>query len=153
MDLNKLTVTEAKEGLKEKQFSAVELTQACLDRMKVVEPKINAFVTVCEKEALQKAKEADTLLASGTDMPLLGIPLAIKDNFSTKGIRTTASSKVLDDYIPPYESTVTQKLLDAGAIVIGKANMDAWAHGSSTETSDYGATKNPWDTNRLPGGS
>ncbi len=153
MDLHKLTLKKAKEGLKQKKFSSVELTTACLQRIAQVEPKINAFVTICEKEALEQAKKADKELANGSDLPLLGIPLAVKDNFSTRGVRTTASSKVLDDYIPPYESTVTKKLWEAGAILLGKANMDAWAHGSSTETSDYGPTKNPWNTERLPGGS
>ncbi|MGH7203660.1 MAG: Asp-tRNA(Asn)/Glu-tRNA(Gln) amidotransferase subunit GatA, partial [Candidatus Levyibacteriota bacterium] len=98
-------------------------------------------------------KEADAQLAKGVDLPLLGIPLSVKDNFSTQGIRTTASSKVLDEYIPPYDATVVKKLKDAGMVLLGKTNMDAWAHGSSTETSDYGASRNPWNTDHLPGGS
>lgn len=157
MDLNELTITQAKEGLKTKQFSSVELTKACLERIKQVEPKINAFVTVTEKEALEQAKHADTLLASQGEtleaVPLFGIPISIKDNFCTKDVQTTASSKVLSKFIPPYDATVVKKLKDAGAVIIGKTNLDAWAHGSSTETSDYGATKNPWNTDFLPGGS
>ena len=153
MNLNQLTITEARDGLKNKKFSSFELTNACLERIKLVDPKINAFITVLEKEALEQAKNADEKIASGGVSPLLGIPISIKDNFCTKGIRTTAASKVLNDFIPPYDATVVKKLKDAGAIIIGKTNMDAWAHGSSTETSDYGTTKNPWNTGHLPGGS
>ena len=153
MNLNELTLTEAIEGLKKKKFSSVEITEATIKRIKQVEPKINAFVTVTEKEALVRAKNADDAIANGVDLPLLGVPFVIKDNFSTQGTKTTASSKLLDSYIPPFDSTVVKKLKDAGIVMIGKANMDAWAHGSSTETSDYGATKNPWNVNHLPGGS
>ncbi len=153
MNLNELTLTEAIEGLKKKKFSSVEITEATIKRIKQVEPKINALVTVTEKEALVRAKNADDAIANGVDLPLLGVPFVIKDNFSTQGTKTTASSKLLDSYIPPFDSTVVKKLKDAGIVMIGKANMDAWAHGSSTETSDYGATKNPWNVNHLPGGS
>ncbi len=156
MKLNELTITQAREGLKSKKFSSFELTTACLERIKRVEPKINAFVTVCEKEALEQAKKADELASQGEAWEaklLLGIPLSIKDNFSTLGIRTTASSKVLDDFIPPYDATVVAKLKKAGMVLVGKTNLDAWAHGSSTETSDYGTTKNPWNITKLPGGS
>lgn len=153
MNLNQLTIKEAKEGLMSKKFSSVELTKDCLDRIKKTEPQINAFVTVIEEHALNDAQKADQLLAKGTDLPLLGIPIAVKDNFCTEGVKTTASSKVLDTFIPPYDATVVKKLKDAGMVMIGKANMDAWAHGSSTETSDYGASKNPWNTDFLPGGS
>lgn len=153
MKLNELTIKEAKEGLKEKKFSSVELTTACLERIKQTEDKINALVTTTEEEALKNAKHADKLLADGQDLPLLGIPFVVKDNFSTKGIRTTASSKVLDNYIPPFDATVVSRLKEAGIVLLGKTNMDAWAHGSSTETSDYGSTKNPWNTSFLPGGS
>lgn len=157
MKLNSLNIKQAKEGLKKKDFSSLELTRACLDQIKKLEGKLNAFVTITEKEALEQAKEADIELASQGDAleakPLLGIPIAIKDNFSTRGIRTTASSKVLEDYIPPYDATVVKKLKDAGMVLLGKTNMDAWAHGSSTETSDFGVTRNPWNINHLPGGS
>jgi aspartyl-tRNA(Asn)/glutamyl-tRNA(Gln) amidotransferase subunit A len=124
-----------------------------LDRIKSVEPKVKAFVTVTEEEALKNAADADTKIAKGVELPLLGVPLSVKDNFSTNGIRTTASSKVLDNYIPPFDATVVAKLKEAGMVLLGKTNMDAWAHGSSTETSDYGASRNPWNTNHLPGGS
>ncbi len=152
-DLSKLSIGEAREGLKAKNFSSVELTQAVLDRIKAVEPKVKAYVTVTEKEALEQAKEADKMMTDGNDLPLLGVPLSIKDNFSTIGVKTTASSKVLDDYIPPYDATVVEKLKNAGMVMVGKTNLDAWAHGSSTETSDYGTTRNPWNTEHLPGGS
>jgi len=153
MKLNELTIKEAKEGLTSKKFSSVEITRECLDRIKKLEPKINAFVTITGKEALKEAKNADNRITNGDNAPLLGIPLAIKDNFCTRGIRTTASSKVLDNFIPPYDATVVAKLKDAGMVILGKTNLDAWAHGSSTETSDYGTTKNPWNINHLPGGS
>ncbi len=153
MDIKKLTISQAKEDLKNKKYSSVELTKAYLERIKKVDSQVKAFVTVTEEEALSNAKEADKKIAAGEDLPLLGIPLSIKDNFSTKGIRTTASSKVLDNYIPPFDATVVERLKNAGIVLLGKTNMDAWAHGSSTETSDYGASRNPWNTEHLPGGS
>lgn len=153
MNLVSLTISEAQKKLRKKEISSIELTNAYLDRIEKYDSKINSFVTVTREEALENAKEADKKLAKNDNSPLLGIPLAIKDNFSTKGIRTTASSKVLDNYIPPFDATVVKRLKDAGMVMLGKTNMDAWAHGSSTETSDYGATRNPWDTERLPGGS
>lgn len=151
--LNKLTIKEAKEGLRNKDFSSVELTKACLDRIKETDEKLNVFVTLTEDHALNYARHADEKISKGIDLPLLGIPLAIKDNFSTLGMRTTASANVLDDYAPPFDSTVVRKLNEAGMVILGKTNMDAWAHGSSTETSYYGPTKNPWNTDHLPGGS
>lgn len=153
MNLNTLTITQAKKGLKNKDFTSLELTKACLDAIKVTDGKLNSFVSVFEEEALNQAKKKDELISQNQDLPLLGIPIAIKDNFSTKNQRTTASSKLLNDYKPPFDATVVRKLKDAGMVLIGKTNMDAWAHGSSTETSDYGPSKNPWDTNKLPGGS
>ena len=153
MKLNELTITEAREGLKTKKFSSLELTQACLDRIKQVEPAINAFVTVCEEESLEQAKHSDKLLAQGDNKPLLGIPVGLKDLFSTKGVKTTAASKVLEDYIPPYDATVVAKLKEAGAVIVGKLNHDAWGHGASGENSDFGPTKNPWNDQYVPGGS
>lgn len=158
MNLNQLTITEAKEGLKAKKFSSVELTKACLERIKQVEPKINAFVTVTEQEALNAAKKADHLL-QGVPLqrlqtqPLLGIPVGLKDLFSTKEIKTTAASNVLKDYVPQYDATVVRKLKGAGAVILGKLNHDAWGHGASGENSDFGATKNPCNTGYVPGGS
>ncbi|OGH02677.1 MAG: glutaminyl-tRNA synthase (glutamine-hydrolyzing) subunit A [Candidatus Levybacteria bacterium RIFCSPHIGHO2_01_FULL_37_17] len=155
-ELNSLTIKQAKEGLIKREFSSFDLTEACLAQIEKVDKKINAFIKPIAPtydDVVSAARKADKLLSSNQDLPLLGIPIAVKDNFSTMGIRTTASSKVLDDYIPPYDATVVKKLKDAGAVLIGKTNMDAWAHGSSTETSDYGSTKNPWNTKHLPGGS
>lgn len=153
MTLNTLTLAEAKKGLKEKKFSSVELTQACLDRIHTTEKNIHALVTITEKQALEQAAYADAHRNESHEKPLLGIPLVIKDNFCTLGVLTTASSKVLDNFISPYDATVVEKLKNAGMVLVGKANMDAWAHGSSTETSDYGVSKNPWNTGYLPGGS
>ena len=147
MKLNQLTIRQAQEGLKKKKFSSQELVQACLKRIKKLEPKIRAFITVTEKGTLKNAREVDQT------QPLLGIPIAVKDNFCTRGIKTTAGSKVLENYIPVYDATVVKRLKEAGAIIIGKTNMDAWAHGSSTEASDFFTTHNPWNLNYLPGGS
>ncbi len=151
MKINNLTIKKARQGLKEKQFSSVELVNVCLEQIR--KRDLNAFITVCEKEALGQAKAADELIKDGQDLPLLGVPIAIKDIFCTKGIRTTASSKVLENYVPQYDATVVKKLKDAGAIIIGKTNCDAWAHGSSGENSDFGPTKNPWNKEYVPGGS
>lgn len=153
MDIKTLTIAKAKEALKKKEFSSVELTKQYLERIKQLEPKLNAFVTVTEEEALKNARAADEKLAKGEDLPLLGIPISIKDNFSTNGIKTTASSNVLKNYIPPFDATVVARLKAAGMVLLGKTNMDAFAHGSSTETSDFGPSKNPWNTDHLPGGS
>lgn len=153
INVKTLTITQAKKDLKEKNYSSVELTKAYLDRIKTLEPKLNAFVTVTTDEALKNAKDADHKLSQGVDLPLLGIPLSIKDNFSTNGILTTASSNVLNNYIPPFDATVVTKLKEAGMVLLGKTNLDAFAHGSSTETSDFGPSKNPWNINHLPGGS
>lgn len=156
MKLNELTIKEAKEGLKNKKFSSVELTKACLEQIKKHNSSLNAFITITEKEALEQAKKADELALQGKAWeakPLLGIPIAFKDLYSTKGIKTTAGCKVLKDYIPPYDATVVKKLKDAGAVIVGKTNLDAWAHGSSGENSDFGPTKNPWNREYVPGGS
>lgn len=153
MDVHNLTITDIKADLKDKKYSAVELTKAYLERIKTLEPKLNAFVTVTEEKALKDAKKADELLADGQDLPVLGIPMSIKDNFSTKYIETTASSKVLEHYRPPFNATVVQRLEDAGMVMVGKTNLDAFAHGSSTEASDFGTTKNPWNQECLAGGS
>jgi len=153
MEFKKITIKTAKNGLKEKKFSSVELLKFHLDEIKKKNSDLNVFLTVCEKEALEQAKKADKLINENQDLPLLGIPIALKDLFSTKGIKTTAGSKVLENYIPQYDATVVKKLKDAGAVIIGKTNCDAWAHGSSGENSDFGETKNPWNTDYIPGGS
>lgn len=149
MKLNQLNLQQALTGLKKRLFSSQELVQACLDQIQAKDKYLHAFLTL-NADALQEARAADQ---DKSAKPLKGIPYALKDNFLTAGIRTTASAKLLDKFIPPYESTVSARLKAAGAILLGKTNMDAWAHGSSTETSDYGPTHNPWNLNHLPGGS
>lgn len=156
--LNELTLKDAVDGLKAKKFTSVELTQACLDQISALDGEFKAFITVLKDPSLEQAQSADDLIKERDDKafgdkPLLGIPYACKDNFSTKGVKTTASSNMLRNYIPPFESTVTKRLSDAGAVLLGKTNMDAFAHGSSTETSDFFKTKNPRDLTRSPGGS
>ena len=157
--LNELTLKEAVEGLKASKFFSVDLVNACYDQIEKHNDKIQAFITIIPREkSIEIAKAADNLILSEgikafEKKPLLGIPYSCKDNFNTKSIKTTASSKMLENYTPPYESTVTKKLQDAGAILLGKTNMDAFAHGSSTETSDFFTTKNPYDLNRVAGGS
>ncbi len=154
MDFAFLTLTELREKLDKKEVSSVELTKYFLERIKNLDKDYNSFVTVTEEEALKNAKDADDFISSPGENPFLcGIPYAAKDLFCTKGIRTTASSKILDNYIPPYDSTVIKKLKDQKSVLLGKTNLDQFAHGSSTETSAYGPSKNPWDKNRIPGGS
>jgi len=128
------------ELIKKKEVSSKEVFDYFLKRIEKYNPKLNAYLTVNRSYKSDRSDKIE-------------MPVAVKDNFCTKGIRTTASSKVLENFIPPYESTVTRRLIDAGAFILGKTNMDAWAHGSSTETSDFGPTKNPWDLARCPGGS
>ncbi len=153
MDLHELTIHEAHERLKKKEISAVELTQAVLDRIEAVEPKLDAFVTVTAEQAIDQAGRADHAIAGGQMSPLTGIPLGIKDLICTRGIPTTCSSRILENFVPPYNATVMEKLTDAGAVIVGKLNMDEFAMGSSTEHSALKPTRNPWDTSRIPGGS
>ncbi|MFH1822639.1 MAG: Asp-tRNA(Asn)/Glu-tRNA(Gln) amidotransferase subunit GatA [Patescibacteria group bacterium] len=153
MKLNELTIKEARILLDKKEITSVDITKACLDRIKEVDRKINAFLTVCEKEALTQAKKADERIAQGEKGKLLGIPFGVKDVIMTKGVRTTAASKILENYIAPYDSTVVKKLKEAGAVMLGKLNCDEFAHGASGENSAYGPTKNPWDFSRVAGGS
>jgi aspartyl-tRNA(Asn)/glutamyl-tRNA(Gln) amidotransferase subunit A len=153
MNNMQLTIHEASRLLKEKKISSVELTKDYLGRIEQVEPKVKAFMTVTEELALQQAKKADQTIAAGKANPLTGIPIAIKDVICTKNIRTTCSSKMLENFIPPYDAWVMEKLNAAGAVMVGKANMDEFAMGSSTENSAYFTTHNPWDLERVPGGS
>jgi len=148
-----LTIHEAHELLKSRQLSSVELTKAYLERIQQLEPKVHALVTVTDKLALEQARRADKLLASGNATPLTGVPALIKDVICTKGIRTTCSSKMLENFVPPYDATVVEKLNECGAVIIGKSNMDEFAMGSSTENSALFITHNPWDLTRVPGGS
>ncbi len=146
-----LSIKQLSEGLKNKRFSSLDLVNECYESIDKLNPEINAFITLLDKgEVIKKAKEADK---KTKDNILQGMPFVIKDPFSTKGIRTTAGSNVLGNYIPQYNSTVYQKIIDAGAILIGKTNMDAWGHGASTENTDFNPTKNPWDLTRVAGGS
>lgn len=151
------TIEEVRDKLFQGEISAVEVVKNCLEQIKKFDKEINAFITVLEKEALDEAREADKEIVKNKgilkDKPLLGIPIGIKDLFCTKGVRTTAASKVLEDYIPVYDATSVDRLRRAGAIFIGKNNLDAWAHGSSGENSDFGSTKNPWNIQYVPGGS
>lgn len=150
MDITNLTITDIVEGYKAKKFSVSELVNSYLERVEKLNPKLNAFITIDSENAKRKAKELD-----GKDIinPLHGIPYGIKDMFLTRGVRTTAASKVLEDYIPQYSATAIDRLENAGAISLGKLNHDAWAHGSSGENSDFGNTLNPWNTDYVPGGS
>jgi aspartyl-tRNA(Asn)/glutamyl-tRNA(Gln) amidotransferase subunit A len=149
----RLTIREARRLLSTKQLSSVELTKDYLERIRQVEPKVHAFLTVTHELALKQAEEADSLLTAGKDQPLTGIPMVIKDNMCTRGVPTTCSSKMLEGFVPPYDATVVEKLKAAGAVIVGKANMDEFAMGSSTENSAFFTTANPWDRNRVPGGS
>ena len=151
--MHELTIQEAHKLLKTKEISSVELTRAVLDRIDAVEGRLSAFITVAEKEALEQAREADQRIAHGRCESLTGIPLAIKDVICTRGIPTTCGSKILENFVPPYDATVIGKLRKAGAVIVGKLNMDEFAMGSSTENSGFKITRNPWDPTRVPGGS
>jgi len=153
MQLNELTITQARAGLDAKKFSSVDITKACLSAIKEKNKAINAVLTVCEAEALFEAEKADERIARGEKGMLLGIPYLAKDNYLTKGIKTTAASKILANYIAPYDATVIVKLRAAGAVLLGKTNLDEFAHGSSTENSAFGVTKNPHDLSKVSGGS
>ena len=153
-NLKELTIHEAHRLLKSKQLTSVELTESYLDRIALVDPKVKAFLTVTSDLALEQAKQADERLLQLKDgSPLCGVPILIKDVICTKGVKTTCGSKILENFVPIYDATVIEKLKASGAVIIGKANMDEFAMGSSTENSAYFPTRNPWDLNRVPGGS
>jgi aspartyl-tRNA(Asn)/glutamyl-tRNA(Gln) amidotransferase subunit A len=152
-ELCQLTIHEAHELLKQRKISSVELTKAVLQHIAELDSKIRACVTITEDIALRQAKEADGYISSGNIAPLTGIPALIKDVICTKGVRTTCSSKMLENFVPPYDAMVIEKLKAQKAVIIGKTNMDEFAMGSSTEHSAFFPTHNPWDLSRVPGGS
>jgi len=147
------TLSQLAASLRDKEFSSVELTQHFLDRIKQFDGELNSFITLTEEQALTQAKAADGMLAAGQGNALAGIPLAQKDIFCTDGVRTSCGSKMLDNFIAPYNATVIERFISAGSVMLGKTNMDEFAMGSSNETSFYGPVKNPWDHNAVPGGS
>uniref|UniRef100_UPI0025F833C3 Asp-tRNA(Asn)/Glu-tRNA(Gln) amidotransferase subunit GatA n=1 Tax=Sulfurivirga sp. TaxID=2614236 RepID=UPI0025F833C3 len=151
--MHTLSLKQLREKLDAREISSVELTQHFLDRIEKLDPELNSFITVTPEVALEMAKMADAAIAEGSAGPLTGIPVAHKDLFTTDGIRTTCASRMLDNFIAPYDAHVVEKIKQAGMPILGKTNMDEFAMGSSNETSYYGPVRNPWDTDAVPGGS
>ena len=147
------TVAELSKALRLREVSSVELTQAYLERIATINGKLNTYITTCDELALKQASKADQLIADGNQNHLLGIPIAHKDIFCTKSIKTTCGSKMLENFVSPYDATIVSKLNSAGTVTLGKTNMDEFAMGSSNETSYFGSVKNPWDPTKVPGGS
>lgn len=147
------TAHEHARALRSGEYTAVELAAATLDRLREQEAAIHAYITIEDERALADAAAADDLLREGAAGPLTGIPVALKDLIATRGVPTTAASRILEGYVPAEDATVAARLRSAGAVLVGKANLDEFAMGSSTEHSAYGATRNPWDLDRVPGGS
>ncbi|MDH3607549.1 MAG: amidase family protein, partial [Acidimicrobiia bacterium] len=153
-DLADLTLAAATAGLRQKDFTAVELLEAVHRRTAMTEANLHAYLTLDRDGAARAAVAADAAFKAGTDHgPLQGIPVALKDNMVTRGLETTCSSKILSGYLPPYDGTAVSRLREAGAVIFGKTNLDEFAMGSSTENSAYGTSRNPWDPDRVPGGS
>ncbi len=153
MELTDLTIHGLRDLLVRKETSSVEVTRAFLDRIAATDDALNAFITVTSDRALEEAALADRRLAEGSAGPLCGIPLGLKDIFVTEGVRTTCASKILENFVPPYDGTAVRKLKESGAVLLGKVNMDEFAMGSSNENSAFGTVRNPWDPERVPGGS
>ncbi|MBI2091266.1 MAG: Asp-tRNA(Asn)/Glu-tRNA(Gln) amidotransferase subunit GatA [Deltaproteobacteria bacterium] len=154
MSLHSLTLHELHSKLRKREISSQELTEAVFDRIAVTEERVHSFITLCRESALAEAKKADERLGTEKDPdPLLGVPIALKDIFLTRGVLTTCASKILGNFIPPYDATTVKKLRGAGAVIVGKTNMDEFAMGSSTENSALFVTRNPWNLDRVPGGS
>ncbi len=152
-DACSFAINELSQKFESGEMTSETATRSYLDRIESVDPKINSFITVDADRAMEQAVEADKRRAGGESGPLLGVPLAIKDLLATNGLRTTCSSKILENFVPPYDAFVVKKLKEAGAVILGKTNMDEFAMGSSNETSYFGAVRNPWDTEKIPGGS
>src|SRR5437868_215497 len=151
--MHNLTLAELARKLRAREFSVTELTRALLARIEAAQPRLNAFITVMSQSALSQAAAADKALAAGSAGPLTGLPLAHKDIFCTAGVKTSCGSRMLDNFVSPYDATVVERLEAAGMVTLGKTNMDEFAMGSSNETSWYGPVKNPWDERLVPGGS
>jgi aspartyl-tRNA(Asn)/glutamyl-tRNA(Gln) amidotransferase subunit A len=148
------SIRELHQQLIKKERTAVELAEATLETLQALEPKLHSFLSITADQALEQARQVDAKIAAGEAIGMLaGIPIGIKDNMCTQGIRTTCGSRILQNFVPPYESTVTQRLKDAGAVMVGKTNLDEFAMGSSTENSAFQVTANPWNLERVPGGS
>ena len=151
MNLAALTLHEAGEKLRRREISSVELTEAVFERIAATDDKVHAYLTLAYDSALEQAKQADTRLSTEAQpSPLLGMPIAVKDNFLTHGVRTTCASKILGDFMPPYDATTIAKLRDAGAVIVGKTNLDEFAMGSSAENSAFFPTRNPWNRDYTP---
>ena len=153
MELNELTIHELQKKLKEGETTSVEITESVFKRIEAVEDKVHSFITLMKDSAFEEAEKADKAIQENKGGPLTGIPVAVKDLLCTKGVKTTCGSHILENFVPPYDATVVKKLKEAGAVLVGKTNMDEFAMGSSTETSYFGITKNPWDLEKIPGGS
>ncbi len=153
MKLNELTIHELQDKLRKGETTAIDIVESVIRRIDEVEGRVHSYITLLTESAKTEARKADEEIRKGNAGPLTGIPIAVKDLICTKGIRTTCGSRILHNFVPPYNATVVNKLRDAGAVFIGKTNMDEFAMGSSTETSHFGVTRNPWDLERIPGGS
>ena len=151
--MHQLTLTQLQQGLASGDFTARDIAEHYLSRIEAHDPQLNSFITITADQALAQAKAADEARAKGEAGPLNGLPIAHKDMFCTQGVKTTSASRMLDNFVPPYNATVVERLQQAGMVMLGKTNMDEFAMGSSNATSFYGAVKNPWQPDCVPGGS